>query len=130
VLEETGARAVPRGQGLAREIETSAVRLQGNVMQLTVARLCLDCEELHDSQQCPRCASEAFAYLTNWVPRIAPHHRPQRVVQPPVLPTLVQRIVFGGGAISLLAYGLMKWSKRAQQQIEAVASRQETGELR
>jgi hypothetical protein len=37
-------------------------------MQLRVARLCLDCEELHVDQRCPRCASERYAFLTNWLP--------------------------------------------------------------
>lgn len=37
-------------------------------MQLRTARLCLDCEELHEEQQCPVCASETFAYITRWVP--------------------------------------------------------------
>jgi hypothetical protein len=37
-------------------------------MQLRNARLCLDCEELHGSQQCPVCASESFAFLTRWIP--------------------------------------------------------------
>jgi hypothetical protein len=37
-------------------------------MQLRVARVCLDCEEVHDAQQCPMCASEMFAFLTKWVP--------------------------------------------------------------
>jgi hypothetical protein len=37
-------------------------------MKLRIARLCLDCEEIHDAQECPICASEAFAYLTRWVP--------------------------------------------------------------
>jgi hypothetical protein len=37
-------------------------------MKLRIARLCLDCEEIHDAQKCPICASEAFAYLTRWVP--------------------------------------------------------------
>ncbi len=37
-------------------------------MQLRVARLCMDCEELHDQQQCPVCASESFAYVSRWVP--------------------------------------------------------------
>jgi len=36
-------------------------------MNLKVARLCLDCEELHTAEQCPVCASEAFAYLSNWL---------------------------------------------------------------
>jgi len=42
-------------------------------MQLRTARLCLDCEELHDEQQCPICASEAFASISRWVP--APERR-------------------------------------------------------
>ena len=37
-------------------------------MQLRNARLCLDCEEVHDGLQCPMCASETFAYVTRWVP--------------------------------------------------------------
>src|SRR5437667_12627603 len=37
-------------------------------MQLRVARVCLDCEEVHDAQKCPVCASETFAFLTRWVP--------------------------------------------------------------
>ncbi len=37
-------------------------------MQLRVARLCLDCEELHTGSRCPRCASTSCAYLTNWLP--------------------------------------------------------------
>jgi hypothetical protein len=37
-------------------------------MQLRTARLCLDCEEIHEGQECPVCLSEAFAYLTRWVP--------------------------------------------------------------
>jgi hypothetical protein len=45
-------------------------------MQLHIARLCLDCNEVHDSQRCPVCGSEAFAYLTRWVP--APERRLRR----------------------------------------------------
>ena len=37
-------------------------------MQLRVARLCLDCEELHNADTCPRCASQAYAFLSNWLP--------------------------------------------------------------
>src|SRR5436305_7684187 len=37
-------------------------------MQLRVARLCLDCEELHADRRCPRCASASYAFLTNWLP--------------------------------------------------------------
>ena len=37
-------------------------------MQLRNARLCLDCEEVHDAAHCPVCASESFAFITRWVP--------------------------------------------------------------
>lgn len=36
-------------------------------MRLMNARLCLDCEEVHDQQHCPICGSESFAFLTRWV---------------------------------------------------------------
>jgi hypothetical protein len=36
-------------------------------MRLMNARLCLDCEEVHDQQHCPVCSSESFAFLTRWV---------------------------------------------------------------
>lgn len=37
-------------------------------MQLRVARLCLDCEELHVADACPICASERYAFLSSWLP--------------------------------------------------------------
>ena len=50
-------------------------------MQLRNARLCLDCEELHEEQHCPVCASESFAFLAKWIPvderRIAARPRPR-----------------------------------------------------
>ena len=42
-------------------------------MKLTNARLCLDCDEVHDEQQCPACASESFAFIKRWV--TAPERR-------------------------------------------------------
>jgi hypothetical protein len=45
----------------------AASRTLGN-MQLRAARLCLDCEEIHEGQECPVCLSEAFVYLIRWVP--------------------------------------------------------------
>ena len=36
-------------------------------MQLSVARLCLDCQEIHEQDRCPTCTSEAFAFMTRWV---------------------------------------------------------------
>jgi hypothetical protein len=42
-------------------------------MQLHVARLCMDCDEVHDSHTCPVCGSESFAYISRWIP--APERR-------------------------------------------------------
>jgi hypothetical protein len=62
----------PQRDSSSRAISTSGVAYTGS-MQLHVARLCLDCNEVHDIQRCPVCGSEAFAYLTRWVP--APERR-------------------------------------------------------
>ena len=37
-------------------------------MQLRVARLCLDCEELYVGDTCPVCASDRSAFLSTWLP--------------------------------------------------------------
>jgi hypothetical protein len=48
-------------------------------MHLGVARLCLDCQEIHEQDRCPVCASEAFGFMTRWVtidatpPGVSPH---------------------------------------------------------
>jgi hypothetical protein len=47
-------------------------------MQLRTARLCLDCEEVHDAHQCPVCASETFTFMTRWVPAPERRDRPRR----------------------------------------------------
>jgi hypothetical protein len=36
-------------------------------MRLDDARLCLDCEEIHDERECPACGSEAYAFLKRWI---------------------------------------------------------------
>ena len=51
-------------------------------MQLRIARVCLDCEEIHDGQTCPVCASESFAFISRWVPAPERRHRPPRIVSP------------------------------------------------
>jgi len=52
-------------------------------MQLRTARLCLDCEELHEGQTCPICASESFAFISRWVPSQQRQQRSRRVAEAP-----------------------------------------------
>jgi hypothetical protein len=67
-------------------------------MQLRNARLCLDCEEVHDAQQCPICASETFVFMTRWVPAPERRERPRRQEPPPAATSL------GAGPEELQAY--------------------------
>ena len=51
-------------------------------MQLRDARLCADCDEVHDAQQCPHCASESYYYLTRWIPLPEERVRPRPTTSP------------------------------------------------
>ena len=94
-------------------------------MQLRNARLCLDCEEVHDSQQCPLCASESFVFITRWVP--APERRQKpRTGQPPPSPETLDNYrelldegqdsagwrLVKRGAIGLALFGVAGWMWR------------------
>jgi hypothetical protein len=92
-------------------------------MQLQMARLCLDCEEVHDAQQCPVCASETFAAMTRWVPTAERRGRPRPNIPPEAE---VYRAFAGGkppasrgqrflkrGALGLTAVGLIGWLLRS-----------------
>jgi hypothetical protein len=78
-------------------------------MQLRVARLCLDCEEVHDSLECPICSSESFAYISRWVPvperRQRP--RPEPDPQPSKAETLKQLL-----AADAVKPGMKRWVRR------------------
>lgn len=96
-------------------------------MQLRLARLCLDCEEIHEAQQCPSCASETFAYLSRWVP--APERRSKpRAIQPPRTPS--PTAVIGYGVVGLGIMGLVRWLTLGRKHIEEAASKRNTGELK
>jgi hypothetical protein len=45
-------------------------------MRLDDARLCLDCEEIHNEHECPACGSEAFAFLKRWIKTTSSRPRP------------------------------------------------------
>ena len=51
-------------------------------MRLDDARLCLDCEELHNEHECPACGSEAFAFLKRWIKTTSPRPRPPSTRDP------------------------------------------------
>jgi len=96
-------------------------------MQLRLARLCLDCEEIHDRQQCPICASESFAFLSRWVPS------PERAIAarrspPPIEPAVKSKSAtgtkaIGWGVVGLGVVGLAQWLARGQKIIEDAALR-------
>ena len=79
-------------------------------MQLRIARVCLDCEEVHESKECPVCASESYAYLTRWVPA---NERPtrQRPPSPPVAaePTSAAARWMKRGAAGLAVFAVSRW---------------------
>lgn len=95
-------------------------------MQLRMARLCLDCEEVHDDYRCPVCASDHFTYLTRWVPVPERRQRPrppappspeleayQQLIAPrPQRGRLFTRALVGLGAASV--FGLFLGGHRAR----------------
>jgi hypothetical protein len=99
-------------------------------MQLRVARLCLDCEDVHDGERCPVCASEAFAFLSRWVP--APERRTARRPAPPTVssPSPARRALVGVGVLGAAAFAVTRWARAAQRKLEEAADRQVTGELK
>jgi len=92
-------------------------------MQLRLARLCLDCEEIHDQQSCPVCSSESFAYITRWIPqpdgaarqRPAPVRETAETYRELISPTPSSsgtRRWARRGAVALGAVGIASWAWR------------------
>lgn len=91
-------------------------------MQLRTARVCLDCEEVHEAQQCPVCASESFAYIARWVPVPERRSRPRPPVseEAAVYRSLLEpeqrqprsRRLLKGSALGLTLLGLAGWVLR------------------
>jgi hypothetical protein len=89
-------------------------------MQLRDARLCADCDEVHDAQQCPHCASERFSYLTRWVPIPEEQVRPRPTTSPDA--EVYRQLISSGaeperrglwrvrhGVMGVAAVGLLGW---------------------
>ncbi|MGE0444973.1 MAG: hypothetical protein AB7P99_07065 [Vicinamibacterales bacterium] len=102
-------------------------------MQLRVARLCMDCEELHDQQICPVCASETFAYVSRWVPaperRASPRSDQNGADQDGAKPSTGRGRKVAYGALGLALAGVAGWWWKASQRLEAAAE-SGAGELR
>jgi hypothetical protein len=121
-LQELGVRALPDSTGDPWATTISA-------MQLRSARLCLNCEEIHEAQQCPVCASEALAYLTRWVPVPDGRSRPRLTATEEM--GVYRRLVTADarrpkavrllkqGALALAAVSLARWIWRRQQTAQA-----------
>jgi hypothetical protein len=73
--------------------------------------MCLDCEELHEENTCPVCASEMFAFLTRWVP--AEERRTRR--RPPVPEKAPEKERAGQS-------GTTRWVRRGAAGIAIVAA--------
>ncbi len=90
-----------------------------------MARLCLDCEEVHDGQQCPVCASETFAYLTRWVAAPERRSKPrspdeqQAQAQRAAAPRKNHRAMIGYGVLGLGVLGVGQWLLRGREKIES-----------
>jgi hypothetical protein len=88
-------------------------------MQLRTARLCLDCEEVHEGQQCPVCASESFVYLTRWVPV---EERRTRRPRPPSVAAEPSRTARWAkrGAVGIAAIAASRWLWQATRRPDDV----------
>ena len=90
---------------------------------LEKARLCLECDTIHDLPSCPQCGCDTYYYVGHWIrPQPAPQPEPapepppaDRGIEPPKFETLhpprgkrriLRKIVFAGAGL-LAAYGLL-----------------------
>jgi hypothetical protein len=81
-------------------------------MQLHVARLCLDCQEVHSDTRCPVCASESFAALSRWIPLQERRVRPRSTAGPDVVETY-RRLLDATATVEEPSRNRMKWPRRA-----------------
>lgn len=91
-------------------------------MHLREARVCLDCEEIHNTSECPVCASESFAFVSRWVPSQHEHRiKPRATVSPDadtyrrllvadaVRPKAVRLLKRGAVGLAVISLGRWLW---------------------
>jgi hypothetical protein len=88
-------------------------------MQLRVARLCLDCEEIHAARTCPRCTSETFALISRWVPAPERRSRPRmdttdadvyrELLEEDAQPVSSHKWLKGGAVAGAIGLGIGSW---------------------
>lgn len=94
-------------------------------MKLSNARLCLDCDEIHEDDHCPVCVSESFAFIKRWVTTPERAVPPAAVAKPPSETVATYRALLGttsadgqpattsrllrGGALGLAVLGAAGW---------------------
>ena len=95
-------------------------------MRLRDARLCLDCDEVHDATICPVCGSESFTYISRWVP-LPDGERAKRPEATPEQATVYRELLAGteppslksklvkGGLVGLTALGIAGWAWRSSR---------------
>ena len=89
-------------------------------MQLHVARLCLDCQEVHDGQTCPICSSESFAYISRWIP--APERRLKpRPAEPAPQAEMYRQLLASDGS-DRVSPATSRWLKRGVFGLAAVSA--------
>lgn len=96
-------------------------------MQLHAARLCLNCDEVHDTRECPACGSEVFTYITRWIP--APERREMTRPLPqgnaetyrqllsgePAKPWGMRWVTRGALGLIAVSVGRWMWQRRASE---------------
>ena len=106
-------------------------------MQLREARLCADCDEVHDEARCPHCGSDRFHFLTRWVPLTEERMRPRPTTSPVAetyrklieaadnpaprsrLGSVVRRGIVGLTAVGVVGY---LWRSAGRARVEAAKS--------
>lgn len=102
-------------------------------MQLHVARLCLDCQEVHAATHCPVCTSATFVPLSRWIPAQERRVRPRqatdeaadalkRLLTPE---TTASRSKWPGRAaavVATLSVGGWLWRRAARSRAQSAAS--------